>query len=408
MSVMSNNPKTFLCISNYFKGNDFLINMKKQGNHVYLVTSEKLRDKPWAHHYIDEIFYMPGQDIDWDMEQLLLGVAGLMRTKKIDAIIALDDFDVEKATFLRENLRIDGMGQTTGRYFRDKLAMRIKAQREGVPVPAFSALFNDEAINHYADTVSPPWVLKPRSEASANGIMKVHAKEELWQKIHELGDDRIRYLVEQFKPGAVYHCDGLNWNGKVLYALTSQYLATPMEISQGGGIFRSMTIKRNSADDKAIKAVNTQVMKAFGMQHGATHTEFIKCNEDGKIYFLETSSRVGGAHLAEMVEAASGVNLWGEWAVIEDCLVRGTEYKLPKPLFNFAGIVLTLSKYQHPDLSGFNDAEVCFRVPLDYHAGLIVKSESHDRVRELLDDYADRLVRDFATVAQQAKVKKLH
>ena len=105
MSVMSNNPKTFLCISNYFKGNDFLINMKKQGNHVYLVTSEKLRDKPWAHHYIDEIFYMPGQDIDWDMEQLLLGVAGLMRTKKIDAIIALDDFDVEKATFLRENLR---------------------------------------------------------------------------------------------------------------------------------------------------------------------------------------------------------------------------------------------------------------------------------------------------------------
>uniref|UniRef100_UPI00404B273E ATP-grasp domain-containing protein n=2 Tax=Flavobacterium sp. TaxID=239 RepID=UPI00404B273E len=405
---MSNNPKTFLCVSNYFKGNDFLIRMKKQGNKVFLVTSEKLRDKPWAHHFIDEIFYMPGQDVDWDLEQLLLGVAALMRHQKIDAIIALDDFDVEKATFLRENLRIDGMGQTTGRYFRDKLAMRIKAQREGVPVPAFSSLFNDEEINHYADTVSPPWVLKPRSEASASGIMKVHSKEELWEKVHELGDDRIRYLVEQFKPGAVYHCDGLNWGGKVLFGLTSQYLATPMEISQGGGIFRSATIKRNSADDKAIKAVNVQVMKAFGMQHGATHTEFIKCNEDGKIYFLETSSRVGGAHLAEMVEAASGINLWGEWAVIEDCLVRGEIYKLPKPLLNFAGIVLTLSKFEHPDLSGFNDSEVCFTVPLAYHAGLIVKSESHDRVRELLDSYADRLVRDFATVAAQEKVKKLH
>jgi biotin carboxylase len=51
------------------------------------------------------------------------------------------------------------------------------------------------------------------------------------------------------------------------------------------------------------------------LKHGAAHTEFIKCNEDGKIYFLETSSRVGGAHIAEMVEAASGINLWGEWAV---------------------------------------------------------------------------------------------
>ena len=47
------NSKTFLCISNYFKGADFLINLKKSGNKVYLVTSEKLRDKPWPHQYID-------------------------------------------------------------------------------------------------------------------------------------------------------------------------------------------------------------------------------------------------------------------------------------------------------------------------------------------------------------------
>lgn len=405
---MEQTTKTFICISNYFKGNDFLINMKRLGNKVFLITSEKLRDKPWAFDSIDEIFYMPGQDIDWDLDMLLQGVAGLMRKEKVDAIVALDDFDVEKATFLRENLRMAGMGQTTGRYFRDKLAMRVKAQSEGVPVPAFSALFNDEYINHFADTVSPPWVLKPRSEASASGIMKVHTKEELWQKIHELGDNRIKYLVEQFKPGAVYHCDGLNFNGKVLFSITSQYLATPMEISQGGGIFRSANIPYNNADDKAIKKVNEQVMKAFGMKHGATHTEFIKCNEDGKIYFLETSSRVGGAHLAEMVEAASGINLWGEWAKIEDALVSDEIYKVPTPKKQYAGIVLTLSKYEHPDLSGFNDSEVCFRVPLEYHAGLIVKSDKHERVRELLDDYAERLVKDFAAVAQQQEVKKLH
>ena len=54
------------------------------------------------------------------------------------------------------------------------------------------------------------------------------------------------------------------------------------------------------------------------------------------------------------------------------------------------------------------DAEVCFRVPLEYHAGLIVKSEKHERIRELLDDYAERLMKDFATVAQQQAVKKLH
>ena len=154
--------------------------------------------------------------------------------------------------------------------------------------------------------------------------------------------------------------------------------------------------------------MNEKVMKAFGMQHGATHTEFIKCNEDGKIYFLETASRVGGAHLAEMVEAASNLNLWGEWAKIEDCLVKGTDYKLPTIKKEFAGIVLTLSKFENSDLAGFDDEEVCFRVPLAYHAGLIVKSDNKKRILELLDNYAERLICDFATVAQQVVVKKLH
>ncbi|GMQ28437.1 ATP-grasp domain-containing protein [Algoriphagus confluentis] len=400
--------KTFLCISNYFKGNAFLTALKKQGNRVFLVTTEQLRDKPWAFEYIDEVFYMPGQDLDWDMDLLLKGVGGLMKDHKIEAIIALDDYDVEKAAFLRENLRIPGMGQTTGRYFRDKLAMRMRAKDAGIRVPAFSSLFNNEDINHFADTVPAPWVLKPRSEASAHGIIKVHDKDTLWQKIDELGENRVYYLVEQFKPGDVYHADGLQVDGKNLFLTVSRYLATPMEISQGGGIFRSANIKYGSEDDKAIRKVNDQIMKAFGLKNGASHTEFIKCREDGEIYFLETASRVGGAHLAEMVEAATDVNLWAEWAKIEDAVAKGQKYQLPKVKKGYAGIILTLSPFEHPDLSGFDDPEVCFRVPLDYHAGLIVKSPKQDRVMQLLDSYADRFAREFSTSAAAPEVKKFH
>lgn len=405
---MSTQSKTFFCISNYFKGSAFLTALKKSGNKVYLVTSEKLRDSDWPREDIDEIFYMPGQDLEWDMEKLVLGVAGLMKREKIDAIVALDDYDVEKATFLRENLRIPGMGQTTGRYFRDKLAMRMRAHDAGVLVPAFSALFNDEAINNFADTVPAPWVLKPRSEASAHGIIKVHDKHSLWENIHGLGDNRLRYLVEQFMPGDVYHADSLNLEGKTLFCTVSKYLATPMEISLGGGIFRSANVPYGSDDDKAIQEANKEVMKAFGMKSGAAHTEFIKGREDGKIYFLETSSRVGGAHLAEMVEAATGVNLWTEWAKIEDAISKGKKYKLPKVRKEYAGIVLTLSKYKDPDLSSFNDPEVFFRVPLEYHAGLIVRSKKPEKVLNLLDDYAERLTRDYSTVVEPEKIQKFH
>jgi len=405
---MEDSPKTFLCISNYFKGSAFLIALKQAGNKVYLITSEKLKENKWPREYIDEIFFMPGQDLDWDLETLLVGVAGLMKGVKIDAIAALDDYDVEKATYLRENLRIPGMGQTTGRYFRDKLAMRMRAREAGVLAPAFSALFNDAEINHFADNVPAPWVLKPRSEASAHGIIKVHDKDSLWQNIHEMGDNRLRYLVEQFKPGDVYHADGLNLDGKNIFCAVSKYLATPMEISQGGGIFRSANVPYGSEDDKSMRKANEQVMKAFGMKNGASHTEFIKGKEDGQVYFLETSSRVGGAHLAEMVEGATNINLWTEWAKIEDSVCKEKNYTLPKVKKGYAGIVLTLSKFQDPDLSAFDDPEVCFRVPLDYHAGLIVKSDKHARVRELIDDYAERLSQGVSSVAEQEKVKKFH
>jgi hypothetical protein len=52
-----------------------------------------------------------------------------------------------------------------------------------------------------------------------------------------------------------------------------------------------------------------------------------------------------------MVAAASDINLWKEWA-IEDALVKKKKYTLPK-VKGYAGIVLTLSKYQNPDLSSF-------------------------------------------------------
>lgn len=400
--------RTYLCISNYFKGNDFLKRLKKLGNRVFLVTTEQLRHEAWAFESLDEVFYMPGQDLDWDLDLLLKGVGGLMKDHKIDAVIALDDYDVEKAAFLRENLRIPGMGQTTGRYFRDKLAMRMRAKDAGILIPAFSPLFNNEEINHFADTIPAPWVLKPRSEASAHGIIKVHTKEDLWKHIDQLGDNRIYYLVEQFKPGDVYHADGLQKDGKTLFLTVSRYLATPMEISQGGGIFRSANLKYGSDDEKAIKRVNAEIMKAFGLKHGASHTEFIKNREDGKIYFLETASRVGGAHLAEMVEAATDINLWSEWAKIEDAVVKGQKYELPSVVKNYAGIVLTLSQYKHPDLTGFDDPEVCFRVPLDYHAGLIVKSPKQDRVMQLLDSYAERFAKELSTSAEAPEVKKFH
>jgi len=393
---MAVTPLNVLCISRFFKGGDFIKSAKAEGNQVFLLTSKKLEHDPWPWESIDETFYMVEDEHGyWNHDHLVGGLAHKMRNTKFDLFVALDDFDVEHVAFLREYFRIPGMGESTARYFRDKLAMRIKAETEGVPVPKFTALFNDSDINHFADHVPAPWLVKPRMQASAAGIKKIHNKEELWQHLNHLGGERHEYLLEKFAPGAVYHVDSLTTEGKVVFSKVSQYLDTPFEVAHGGGIFRSHTIEMGSEEDIALQELNKDVMKAFGMQYSASHSEFIKCNEDGKYYFLETASRVGGANLAEMVEFASGINLWAEWAKIETAAVRKKPYKLPKVKKDHAGIIVSLSRFEHPDTSSFEDKEIAWRMKKDHHIGLILVSKNRDKNLQLLDKYAERVKNEF-------------
>jgi biotin carboxylase len=387
---------SFLCIATYFKGVDFMKACHELGNKVYLITAKKLENKAWPRESLDDIFYLEDEsNTPENLQNMATGVAYLMRSRKIDCIVALDDFDVEKGAFLRETFRIPGMGLTTAQYFRDKLAMRKRAADAGIKVPPFSDLFHDESVTDYLTSVQGPWVIKPRSEASATGIKKVHNLNEAWQVIHQLGDKRHNYLIEQFKPGNVYHVDSLSLNGKFIFTRCSGYLDTPMEVSHEGGIFRSVTVEFGTDLEKNLKKTNEQVMKAFGMKNSASHSEFIVSKEDGEVYFLETSARVGGANLVEMVEASSGINLWKEWARLETCVLKGETFKLPKPTNFYSGIIVSLARYDYPDQSFFNAPEVVWKTDMERHVGAIVKSTKRERVLELLAEYAAIIARDY-------------
>ncbi|WP_294263732.1 ATPase [uncultured Chryseobacterium sp.] len=391
--------KTIVCISCYYKGYDFMDEMKKLGNKVILVTSENLKEKNWPWHAIDEVFYMPEiKPSVWNLDHLIQGFSHLMQTRKVHAVIALDDYDVEKAALIRETFRIPGMGQTTHRYFRDKLAMRQKAKDSGTHVPEFTAVFNNDEVNAFADTVPAPWVLKPRSEASASGIKKLTSKDELWEALNNLGEERHLFLLESFKPGDVYHVDSLTFNKEIVFTSASKYLAPPMQVSHEGGVFRTKTLGRYSDEFLALEKANAKVLSNFGLMNGATHTEFIRSRENGKYYFLETSSRVGGAHIPDLVEASSNINIWREWAKIEDALLRGKEYNISKPTGYYSGLIVALIKDQTPDYSAFECEEAVRFLPIDYHVGIVYKSKDADTVQERLDTAAEKIQAEMLNI----------
>ncbi|MBT2619203.1 ATP-grasp domain-containing protein [Chryseobacterium sp. ISL-6] len=384
--------KTIVCISCYYKGYDFMDEMKRLGNKIILITSENIKEKNWPWHAIDEVYYMPElKPSVWNLDHLVQGFSHLMQTRKIDAVVALDDYDVEKAALIRETFRIPGMGQTTHRYFRDKLAMRQKAKDSDINVPEFTPVFNNDEINTFIGKVPAPWVLKPRSEASASGIKKITTKDQLWEALDSLGEERHLFLLESFKPGDVYHVDSLTFNKEIVFTSASKYLAPPMQVSHEGGVFRTKTLGKDSDEFKSLEEVNAKVLLNFGLLNGATHTEFIRSKDDGKWYFLETSSRVGGAHIPDLVEASSNINIWREWAKIEDALLRSKRYDITKPTEHYAGLIIALIKTQQPDYSDFECEEIVKYLPIDYHVGIVYKSDNADIVQERLDAAAEKI-----------------
>ena len=400
MPDIENRPLNIICLATYFKGADFIRECKAHGCRVFLVTKEKVLREDWPRESLDDLIAVPndaGPPLFIDL------LAFLGRRMKIDRVIALEEFDVVTAALMREHLCLPGLSSSGAKVFRDKLSMAVHSRRAGLNVPEFVPLVNLEEVDEFMQRVPGPWVIKPRSDVSAIGIRKVSEPEEVRRAMHAMNErENLRerasyYVLARFIAGEVFHVDSVVDDGKVIFAGTNQYGRPPMEVAHQGGSFISRTLERGSTDEKELLAANKKLVRALGLQRGATHAEFIKSDADGKFYFLEIAARVGGAYISDVLEAASGVNLWREWARLEIADGKGP-LKITPLRKEYAGIILSLAKQEHPDTSSYADEEIVHRVKKRHHAGLIVRSPRLERVNELLDHYGRRFADDFVAI----------
>jgi biotin carboxylase len=389
--MSANRSIPILCVSSYEKGQEFLRACKEMGCSVLLLTVEKLRNADWPRDCIDEMFFMPEA---LPLAELISAVSYAARHRHIDRIVALDEFDLENVAALREHLRLPGMGQTTMRHFRDKLAMRARAREAGVLVPEFIHILNYDDLREFMNRVPAPWLLKPRSQASGIGMKKIHAQDELWPWLDQLGDQQSHYLLEQFIPGCVYHVDGIVSERQVQFAEAHAYGAPPLDVSHQGGVFTTRTMSRDSAEVLALKDLHQKLVTGLGLVRGVTHAEFLKAHSDGRFYFIEIAARVGGAYISNVVETATGVNLWREWAHLEVGAGK-LPYQLPELRHDYSGVILSLARQEDPDTSAYTDPEIVYRLKKYHHAGFVLKAAAAERIEELLFTYQQRFTVDF-------------
>ena len=387
---MAADRPTLLCVASQLTGERFLTRCHQEGGRVLLLTSKALLHDPWPRAALAEVFALPHFQ---DRRQIVHAVAFLARTRPICGVVALNDADVEIAAHLREHLRLPGLGESAARLFRDKLAMRTRARELGVRVPEFVGLINHDAVRRFLADVPGPWLLKPRPEASSVGLQTLQHADDVWRAIDRLGDDQSYHLLERFVPGELYDVDSLVACGRVVFAEVHKLFRPPG--ADPGGVYAAGTVPRDRPEVAALRRVNEQVLTGFGLGRGAAHAEFLTAHADGEVYFLQIGARVGGANTAEMVEAATGLNLWSEWAWLE---AHPDEPYQPPPLKErYGGVVIAPARPEHPDTSAFTDPEIVHRLDRKHHVGFVVCADAPQRVEELLTGYVARIARDFHT-----------
>lgn len=392
--------KHIVCIASYFKGNEFFEECHERGWRVTLVTSENLLDEAWAWTSLSEVktvrAYAP-------VEDFIRVVTNLAGARQIDRIVGIDEFDVLTAALVREYLQIEGLSSSFLARFRDKLQMRALAHRSGLPCPEFTGIFNPSDIESFLDRVPAPWIVKPRLEVNAHGIKKCQTKEDVWQILNEYDarhtwrDHPSQFLIERFVEGDVFHADSVVENGKIVGVGVSGYGVPPFSVSHQGGVFTTAVLPYQSKERKEIERLNKQLLKAFDYTRGVSHAEFLQSRADGKFYLLEVAARVGGAYIADVLEQASGFNLWREWAKLETATAENP-YESPKLRRDYAGLVLCLANQEQPDTAHYDDAEIAYRVTKPKHVGFIFHSAKRERIDRLIHDYTARITAEFLTV----------
>ncbi len=392
--------KHIVCIASFFKGNDFFEECHDAGWRVTLVTRDDLLDESWAWTGLSEVKTVRK---DAGVEDYIRAVTNIAGRGTINRIVGIDEFDVLTAAKAREHLQIEGMSSSFALRFRDKLRMRRMAVHAGLPCPEFTGAFNSDDINAFLDEVPAPWIIKPRTEVNAFGIRKCETKNAVWETLsgfdarHTWRDHPSQFLIERFIEGRVFHVDSIVENGKILVTGVSEYGTTPMKVSHHGGIFTTSILPYKSSERGELDKLNRRLLKDFGYECGVSHAEFLQSAATGEFYFLEVAARVGGAYIPEVLEAASGFNLWREWARLE---IADDEnpYRPPKLREDYAGITLCLANEEKPDTSHYRDAEIVRRISKPKHVGLIFHSPRHERIAELLEIYTEKITGDFLAV----------
>ena len=254
-------------------------------------------------------------EIDTNNEDAVMhAVDSLAASVRIDGVMTFMEFYVPLAARAAERLGLPGISHLSARQARDKALMRERFAAAGVASPAFYTVLSLKEALAAAEKCGYPNVLKPVNMAGSRGVYRNDNAAELTAHYKQLlqyqppfGVARAEmFLLEEFMDGPEFSVESVSCNGQVeVVAVTRKILATGGSFVETGHVVPASVAADQHA---ALCALARQAVSALGIVNGGSHAEIKLTSTGPKV--VEVAARLGGDSIPELVELATGVDLW--------------------------------------------------------------------------------------------------
>ena len=259
-----------------------------------------------------ELPYIVGQSLVEALEPGAALEAALRLSERlpITGVLCYDEMRIIAAARLAEALHLPIASEIAIRACRDKYRMRQQmGQVKSIPVA------NVESAREAADEIGYPVILKPRSLAASEGVVKVDHPGALAaaflfaQAAHasfpELRVEDRGVLVEEYLDGPEITVDSVVWRGEVRPAFISHKRQDILPTFEETG---HLVVAEDPllGDARLLEMVQT-AHSAAGFDNGVTHTE-VRLTPGGP-RLVELNARLGGDLITYVGLLATGIDL---------------------------------------------------------------------------------------------------
>lgn len=277
---------------------------------------------------------------------------------KIDGIMTLaTDMPMRSVAAVATEMNLVGIDEKTALRATNKVEMRNALLENGVPIPKFYKVSNEEEYKNIVKQFTVPFIVKPADSSGSRGIFEVQDITD-----SKLIDEAYVYcypysrsgdvVVEEFMIGQEVSVEILSVKGECYVIQITDKLTTgaPHYVEMG----HSQPTMFSEEIAEKISAVAKEANKAIGIQDGPSHTEIIVTSEGPKI--VELGARLGGDNITTyLVPLSTGVNM------VECCIkiALGEEPDLT-PKYKKASAIRYFKQHEGTikEIAGIEDAKM--------------------------------------------------